>query len=350
MEDVLAECSKLVKPLTYVEPFNAKEQKQAFLQGRIRNPSFTYKELQYDPGHVADKVSGFSPTDDELGTLLENKREQLLLLNMLIVNRGDKDLVQEVTSDLYGQPNPELVSHAENLLKGIPPAEYTKDVPSGEVRNALQEALYEHGLGDWEAVFSNKRLTTVHPQEKQVTVCRDRQFAPNDPERMKAHEIGVHTLRAANGHQQPYWIFSSGLAGYLATEEGLSLYSEEITGTTNEEMMRDYAGRVLAVDSVCQGLDFRQTYERLKDYKFSDEQAWNLGVRAHRGGGFIKDHIYLQGLYKVKRFAEENGDFETLYVGKVGVEDYDMVSRLLEKGVLHKPGHIPKFLLSVDSD
>jgi len=130
----------------------------------------------------------------------------------------------------------------------------------------------------------------------------------------------------------------------LPTEEGLTSYFEELTGNTSDEMMRDYAGRVIAVDSVCQDLTFKKTFERLKDHSFTDDQAWNLAVRAHRGGGYIKDHVYLEGLTIVKDFAAKGGDFKTLYVGKVGIDHLPLVEKLLEEGVLQEAKYLPKFI------
>ena len=169
-------------------------------------------------------------------------------------------------------------------------------------------------------------------------------FKAIDPERLKVHEVGVHALRAANGYEQPLKIFALGLPGYLPTEEGLSSYFEEFTGNTSEETMRDYAARVIAVDSVCQGLNFRQTFDRLKSYELTNDQAWNLAIRAHRAGGYIKDHVYLDGHRKVKEFVASDGDFNTLYVGKVGIEDLPLVRRLVKEGTLREAKYKPQFV------
>ncbi|GAG24501.1 unnamed protein product, partial [marine sediment metagenome] len=158
------------------------------------------------------------------------------------------------------------------------------------------------------------------------------------------HEVGVHVLRAANGYRQPLKIFAIGLPTYLSTEEGLSMYFEEITGNTNNEMLRNYAARVVAVDSLLRDLTFRKTFEKLKSYNFSDEQAWNLTLRAFRGGGYIRDHVYLEGYIQVKDFAQKKGDFKALYVGKIGIKDLTLVKDLLKKGILREAKYIPKFI------
>ena len=204
----------------------------------------------------------------------------------------------------------------------------------------LKDAVYKY----WIVGKGRKRLTTVYPAEKNITVCGRRKFAEGDDERLAVHEIGVHALRAANGYNQPFSIFGTGLDGYERTEEGLALFAEHETGNTSEEVLRDYAGRVLAVNSVLEGMSFRKTFEMLRDYGFSKDQAWDLSVRAHRGGGFIKDHIYLAGYLDVKQYRESGGDMGMLYVGKIGLHHIPLVKYLLDADMLRRPEKVPDFI------
>ncbi len=344
LDEALMDSAKNVKPLYYIEPANAKDQKEEFLSGRIQNPHFLYRDLEYDPQEVAQRLESIETPDDELGAIFERKKRNTLLENRIITNRGNEDIVREATITIHGFPNEQLVAYADELLRQIPNVEAAKTVHSEKIRAGLQQALYDNGVTDWNVEFSEKRLTTVYPAEKRITVCKDREFAEIDPERLKVHEVGVHALRAVNGYEQPLKIFALGLPGYLPTEEGLSSYFEELTGNTSEEMMRDYAARVIAVDSICQDLNFRQTFDRLKSYDLNNDQAWNLAIRAHRAGGYIKDHVYLDGNIRVKEFATTNGDFNTLYVGKVGIEDLPLTRKLVEDGTLKKAKYKPQFV------
>nr|MCK4929591.1 DUF1704 domain-containing protein [Nanoarchaeota archaeon] len=346
IDETLAQIAKHIKPLYYVNPSkeNEVEQKELFLSGKTKNPSFKYKEVEYDPKEIEQKLNSVETSDDAIGKLFAVKKRNALLEHKLIMNRGNKDVVQEATITINGFPSEVLVDYAAGLLKEIPNMEVEKKVPSDKIKKAMEKALHDNGLTDWVVEYSDKRMTTVYSAEKKVTVCEHRYFAEIDPERLGVHEIGVHALRAANGYEQPLKIFALGLPEYLPTEEGLASYSEEITGNTSDEIIRDYAARVIAVDSVCQELDFRQTFDRLKSYDLSDDQAWKLSLRAHRGGGYVKDHVYLDGLLKVREFVQEDGDFKTLYTGKFGIDDLPLVRDLLEQGILKKAKHIPYFL------
>ena len=349
LDEALMNIAKSVKPLYYLEPINLKDQKRKFLDGVIENPHFLYRNLEYNPGEITQRLKLIKTPNDELGIIFERKKREILLQNEIIANRGNEDIVREASIKIYGSPSRELVKYADKLLRQVPNIEIPKTVSSSKIRDALQEALHENGLEDWMVELSNKRLTTVYPAEKKITVCKDRKFAEIDLERLKVHEVGVHALRAANGYKQPLKIFALGLPGYLSTEEGLSSYFEELTNNASEETMRNYAARVIAVDSVCQELNFRQAFNRLKSYDLTDDQAWNLAIRAYRGGGYIKDHVYLDGYIKVKQFAEIEGDFDILYVGKVGIEDLSLIRKLIQEGILKEAKYKPQFFYLLES-
>jgi uncharacterized protein (TIGR02421 family) len=347
LEDRISVIAKNIKPISFCEPTNEPEEKQKFLGKDTGNPAFTYKPLSYNTKETEESLKAIEIPDDDLGKIFEEKRSKLLLENRLIANLGKEDIVRQATLEIHGKPSELLVAYADELLKTIHNAESQKTVPSDAIKQALEKALSEYGLTDWKVEFTDKKLTTVLAGHKKITVSKERKFSDQDAIRLPVHEIGVHVLRAVNGYGQPLRIFALGLPGYLPTEEGLASYFEELTGVTDDETRRDYAGRVLAVDSVCKNLSFRQAFDRLKDYAFSNEQAWNLAVRAYRGGGYIKDHEYLQGYLYIRNFAEKERDFKTLYAGKIGIQHLPLANDLLKQGVLKEAKNIPSFLKSV---
>lgn len=344
IDETLFEITKSVRPLYYLEPINEEKQKEKFLGGRIKNPQFLYRDLKYHLEEVERKLDSLSIPGDELGRIFQKKRRVLLLENEIIRNRGDEESVREGSAQIHGIPSNQLVDFANKSLRKIPKIEAKKVVSSKAIKEALERALANYGLRDWSVEFANKKLTSVYPAEKKITVCQNRKFTEVDSGRLIVHEIGVHILRAANGYRQPLKIFAIGLPGYLSTEEGLALYFEELTGWVDKEKMKDYAARVIAVDSVYQGLDFRETFGRLKSYDLSDNQAWDLAVRVYRGGGYIKDHIYFDGFLKIKEFAKKDGNFRLLYLGKIGIGHLPLVKKLLRKGLIKPAKYLPDFL------
>ncbi|MDX1604313.1 MAG: DUF1704 domain-containing protein, partial [Salinimicrobium sediminis] len=71
-------------------------------------------------------------------------------------------------------------------------------------------------------------------------------------------------------------------------------------------------------------------------YKLDKETAWIITLRAHRGGGFTKDHQYLPGLKKVYDYYTSGKDLNLLLTGKVAVEDADLIESLQQKGLAEK--------------
>lgn len=344
VDEALISLAKKLKVSYYLEPINEAEQKRKFLANKRENPEFFYKDLEYNPKRIEQSLNSLEIPAGQFERIFRRKRGSLFQANEIIKNRGHGQIVRKITIKMHGVPSESLINWANKLLRETPGVEDKKVVPSKVVKKALEDDLNYYGLTDWSVEFSDKKLTSVYSAEKKVTISRERKFSKTDSARLVAHEIGVHILRAANGYQQPLKIFAVGLAGYLSTEEGLALYAEELAGMMSKEKIRDYAARVIAVDSVCQKLNFRETFNRLKRYDLSDDQAWDLSVRAHRGGGYVKDHLYLDGFKKIKDFAQKNGDFKTLYVGKVGIKDLPLVRELLKKGIIRKAKYIPRFL------
>lgn len=343
IDEVLLETGRLIK-LDYIWPVNEEEEKEKFLKGKIKNPKFLYRNLEYSPKKVEKKLAALRLPESTLGRIYTEKIRRKLLSNKIAVKRGDENVVRETSIELHGVPAKRLVNYAETLLLKTPNVQYEKNVSSNRLKRAMEEALAAYCLDDWEVEATERKLASVYSTERKIKINRNGKFTENALKRLVVHEIEVHVLRAANGYRQPLKILALGLPGYLPTEEGLASYFEELTGNSDEEKMRDYAGRVVAVDSACKNLSFRKTYERLREYGFTEGKAWRLAIRVHRGGGYIKDHVYLAGYLKVKKFAEKNGDFKTLYIGKVSIENLPLVRKLLQQGVLKKAKYLPHFL------
>ena len=191
----------------------------------------------------------------------------------------------------------------------------------------------------------NKDLITsarVNPLKQTLELRKKERFSEKYVRRLIVHEIGTHAVRAENGRLQPLLVFLHGLPGYLETEEGLAAYSEYLTGVLDNSTLRNYAGRVAAIHHALSH-DFLSTYKHMKKF-FRDKIAWKLTLRAKRGlkdtslpGAYTKDVIYLRGFLAVKKYIQKGGDITKLYVGKIGLKDVPLLTKI--------PGIVkPKFL------
>jgi hypothetical protein len=185
---------------------------------------------------------------------------------------------------------------------------------------------------DWDVEKREKNIFSVNAANQTVAVPEEREFTANEMMRLPLHEIGVHAVRGANGYEQEYQVMGSGAGGYHQAEEGLALFLEEAAGLSDPELKRRYAARAKSVESVINGESFSDTYDMNQDYGFDEKDAWKMAMRAHRGGGFIKDHIYAEGFQQVQAYVgdevgdgleelgEMDGNLEDLMIGKVSVE------------------------------
>ncbi len=342
IDKVIINASRKIRPYYHIEPQNISLEE--FLKNK-KNPVFKYRDLEFDPEQVASELRSLEIPDNSLGRLYEGKRQELLSQIEIIKNRGSSD-VKEISKKIYGSPNDKLIDYALDILINYKNIDSERNVPSSVIKEGLEQALKDFGLNNWSVELSDKWLTTVYAEDSKITVCKNRFFKKSDINRFRVHEVGVHAVRAANGHEQDFKIFVIGTPEYLQTEEGMAMYFEEKTGNLDNELLRDYAGRVFSVYSVIKGYDFRDCFEWLKGFGFSDEQAWRLTIRAYRGGGFVKDHIYLKGYLEVKDFGNKENifAFKTLFAGKFGIKEFPLIRDLMKKNIVKPARFIPYFI------
>ena len=274
----------------FLESKNLNSKKEVFLKSRIepqlddfiQDNSFAKKRLK--------QLEEILIPGDEIGEMLQKIRDFLIIQYEIISQRGTKEVV-ELSKQLNEAPSRELIEKAKQILEKNETIEKEFTIKPVELKAYLENVFNEYGLNEWKIGLSEKDITLDDAPNKRILISKNRVFPKGDDKRLAVHEIGVHTLRCVNGLNQPLKNLGLGIPGYLATEEGLAALSEELSGCSDYELLRNYAGRVIAVNSIIENFSFTQTFELLQSYGFNDYTAWTLSVRAHRGGGYIKDHV-----------------------------------------------------------
>lgn len=331
--------------------FEGIDVRSAFLK-RPCNPTFTYKpESPANSMHrdilrnLKVGVSKYTAEDKVIYKILKEKHDDLLKKLALSENIGTPEFTKKSVA-LYGKPSPKLCRKAEEIL-----SEPFEKIPKNyihvnEAHKQLRQGLNAAGVTGWQITKENIVASAlVNMFEKRFKLKKKQRMHQRYINRLIVHEIGVHVLRYENGLRQPLKIFSTGLADYLPTEEGLAAYSEEQSGVLDPSMFRQYAGRVLAIQSALES-DFVTTYKNLKTY-FDSQTALKLTLRAKRGvddtsqpGAFTKDYVYLKGYFDVKRFAKKH-DVRQLWLGKVSIRDLKLVQKM---SGIQEPNFLPDFL------
>lgn len=266
-------------------------------------------------------------------------RGSLLRCTGLINGRGQPDAVREISNQIYSLPDGELIGLAKKILQNEP----TTEEPIHHYKRlemVLEESMAAQNLKKWRVRLSKKHTVAVNPIGRYIRICNGRKYTDSELSRLPEHEI-IHAIRAENGYAQKLGVFSFGIAGYEATEEGLAILAEKAAGVLSVNTMRRYAGRVLAIQSAASGDKLYQTYELLREWGFSPTAASQTSVRAHRGGGFFKDSIYLSGWMDVEKYLTQGGDLSLLFVGKIGVNDSAHIDQLLREGIILPPRCVP---------
>jgi hypothetical protein len=105
--------------------------------------------------------------------------------------------------------------------------------------------------------------------------------------------------------------------------------------------LKELAYRVIAVDSLAKGYSFSTTFRKfVNTYDLDRETAFNISVRAHRGGGFTKDYLYLSGLKKIYDYYKSGKDMNALLRGKISLDYLDNIESLAKNGCALNSKHI----------
>ncbi|MFB6242279.1 MAG: tyrosine/phenylalanine carboxypeptidase domain-containing protein [Candidatus Nanosalina sp.] len=310
-------------------------------------PEFRYEEPrdyseEVERLHEARENVKSSDTSEAVQRVYHDTLDEMEALVDIAHNVGNPEVVQDASKRIYGEPSEEVIDWAHETLEDIEPAGPREQVYSAtEMGETIEAALSELNLEDWRVKHPEKGVMSVKGADKEILIPESREFTENEMKRLPVHEIAVHALSAANGYEQDYQVLGSGAGGYHAAEEGLAFFIEKETGLADPELEREYAGRVLSVDSVMNGDDLAETYRMNRELGFDHDMSWELATRAHRGGGFIKDHVYAEGYRQVDEYLkEEDGNLEDLMLGKVSVEQGRDLS---EEGL--EPEYDPRDLL-----
>ena len=327
--------------LQAINPTNVRTSYSKFNKEK-KNPLFNYVKFDTDLNIMKGVLSEIKLGDAPICQILERKRKEIMQNITMLEKVGTSEFYKK-SEQMYKAPDKDLVKKAKKILE-LEPSSGSKKIPRSEAVKMIKSSFRKLDF-KWR-LQSNDIVTSavVNASKKLLELKKRERFSRNYVRRLIIHEIGTHALRSENGALQKFEIFRTGLAGYLETEEGLAAFHEYLSGIMSNSILRNYAGRVIAVDSASKG-DFNYTFNKLSEH-FKEKTAWKLAVRAKRGcrstsgkGAFTRDTVYLRGFLNVKKHCEKH-DIHDLYVGKVGIRDLN----LLKEMPLVKPKFIPDTL------
>lgn len=352
IDQVIVEVSRKIPLLSALIPVNLEVEREKFFAQENYSPQFAYKKPSgSELDLLRSRLEIFQLESDysTLGKIFYRKQQELLKKIEAVRAIGQAEFTAR-SLDLYGEPSEELVELAEkNYQNKKTPENNGTYLKPDEVIKALSDKLDQVKIPYKIVVVKDlSARITVKTLEKSILINlrAGALFKPSDLLGTIAHEIETHAYRYANGMLQPYKIFSEGLGGYLATEEGLAIYCKE-QAYKNPRKFLTRALDVLAVHWALTN-SFYEVYQRLRAKGVLPKTAFSVTYRVKRGladtgrpGAFTRDYLYLKGMLEIEKYIDQGFDLKKLYLGKIGIADLPEIKKL---SGIKEPKYLPEWL------
>ncbi|CAA0101136.1 Uncharacterised protein [BD1-7 clade bacterium] len=349
IDRALYQLAKNLETLFYINPLNiAAERKQFFKTNGNYLPQFRYRQLDIDPYQFREQLYHLPVNtirDPSIQSLYRDVINGLSEKIGLLVKAGQPEFLYE-SLKYYGEPSQSDVKNAQFFLHA---SSYTEPqietVSTQGLLNMMRDAAKQWNMSC--KVEANTKLVAkamVSNSRKAVMIAKDLNVSLTEAKALVHHELGVHMATTLNAQTQRLKVFSIGLPGSTLTQEGLAILNEYRSGNMTLERLQGLALRVLAVREMLTRNDFRHTYSYLvEEHLLSQDEAFNLAVRVHRGGGFTKDYLYLNGVSKAFELSKQR-DIKNLYVGKTGFDYLPVINEMVERQLVKAPAYYPSHL------
>ena len=340
---------KKIELLSYVNPINIEEEKQKFFSSKyLTDPTFVYPKRDFDKFKLHREF--FTQPIE----LIEDERIKNLYEEIIYTYSGLIQCIETIGEDKkfyynslhsFGTPTEQDVENAKFILH-FEDEEASSEMFQPKYSPEQAEEIFREYSNQYDFTYSIKHSSTmgaiamVLNNIKSLVINSNHTFSDNEMAVLNNHEIGVHMVTTMNGLLHPLKIFSHGFPNYEETQEGLAVFSEYMSGNLTVKRLRELAYRVLAVDSLAKGYTFSKTFNLLHNtYGLNKEDSFYITTRAHRGGGFTKDYLYLTGLKKIYIYYKEGKDLGLLLTGKVSLEFVDDIKYMIDNNFAVQPKH-----------
>ncbi|WP_420573349.1 flavohemoglobin expression-modulating QEGLA motif protein [Kordia sp.] len=341
---------KKVELLSYVNPINIEEEKEKFFKSKyLTDPVFTYPEIDFDRFRLHRELFEQPIEQIENGYTRELYEDIIYAYSGLIQcieTIGTKRKFYYNSLRSFGTPTEQDVENAKFILhfdeEDDNDAQFLPKYSPEDTEQLFREYSKQYDFS-YQIKFSNdmSAIAMVLNNIKTLVINKKHTFSDNEVAILTNHEIGVHMVTTMNGLLHPLKIFSNGFPNYEETQEGLAVFSEYMSNNLTVKRLKELAYRVIAVDSLAKGYSFSKTFRLfVNTYDLDRETAFNISVRAHRGGGFTKDYLYLTGLKKVYDYYKSGKDMNVLLRGKISLDYLENIESLAKNGCAVMPKHL----------
>lgn len=331
-----------VELLYYLNPLNIEQEKRKFFASKYaENPQFNYRKLKFEPFQM-QRLFFNLPLEQIKDPVIHKLYEDIIYeysgLVECLASIGEGKRFYYNSLKVFGTPKERDVENAKFILHFEDDLTIDEMLPRYTANEA--EAYFKVFGERYDFKFKIQQSTHISAEAmvlnatETLLLKKNHVFSENQLQVLANHEIGVHLVTTFNGKKQPLKIFSNGFVNNTETQEGLAVFSEYMSGCLTMRRLKVLAYRVLAADSLRKGYDFKDTFDLLHNqYKLDRSMSWQVTLRAHRGGGFTKDALYLTGLKKIYDASQNGVNYMNLLTGKVTLEYLETINKLQEIGL-----------------
>lgn len=355
----LADLDSMFNFLLLVTPVNVDQAWSLFKKNRFdKVPVLYYRLRPIDPAILKRQLYQVPIEVIEDPVIANMLREKRAEINRKLTMLEDRNTPQffHGSLQLYGGVNDDLRILAEKLIQKIKPHSHNgkkKEIIDAEAfsKRVLNEfEIFKQQYPDMAAkVEIRDDIVGMMVASGNLLINRNVAIPKIRVEALLQHEVGTHVLTYYNGKSQPFRQLFCGLPGYEELQEGLAVLAEYFVEGLSGPRLRLLAGRVIASHLLIENASFIDTFKELnKTYGFNERTSFIITVRTYRGGGLTKDAIYLRGLIRLMDYLKNGGDLDTLFIGKIALEQVPVIQELQWRGVLHPVPLRPSYLLRED--
>lgn len=349
IDNRIDELVKKIELLSYVNPINIEDEKHKFYASKyLSEPNFKYPERDFDKFNLHREFFTL-PIEKIEDEVLRNLYEEIIYsysgIIQCIETIGEGKKFYYNSLHCFGTPTEQDVENAKFILhfeEESDELEIFKPVYSPKKAKEVFEEYSKQYDFSFDIKFSKTMgaIAMVLNNIKTLVISENHTFSKNELGTLSNHEIGVHMVTTMNGLLHQLKIFSHGFPNNVETQEGLAVFSEYMSGNLTIKRLKELAYRVIAVDSLAKGYSFSKTFRLLHhSYDLNREKAFYITMRAHRGGGFTKDYLYLSGLQKVYAYYQSGKKLDILLTGKVSLEYINEMEHMIDEKYAVMPKH-----------
>ncbi len=334
IDKALVRIDKKLLLLKYITPTNIEAERQKFIEKSGNYiPNFEYKDIPFDLDQLEHELKIIEIPDIPLSGLYSDKQEEVhnkirFLRAFVQQNAADMTLYSK---KVFGDIVEENFAVAKEKITQRDEIKAEEEFLSYEdIKDYMKKFNHIYGIkvkilqADTTARFTMKGDALIF--RKGATVWK------REMRSIIAHEIEGHYLRKINGRKSNFSLLAKWSAGYIETDEGIAIYNQNRFLTPRDKKYYGIFERYYFVQYALKH-SYRRLVKHLAEFYDDDyERVFAYMLRLKRGlkdpskeGVFMKDVVYVNGFLSVDSYLTGWGSLESLYIGKLHIDDLEII-------------------------